>query len=181
MTNSFLSANNPQYILFKLEWPAKHQFCQVFRWTYFFSWWRFLYPLPSIKTLSSLKHLIKMSLMLLKTPCLLKSDIMDFLRFTDLWILSGTTWVSWYQKKHSPAHTYRGHQSSLVCLLHLLWSTASPLFSLHAWQSFSTTSLQVFFGLPLGLAPSTSYSIHFFTKLLSSFCNTCPYHRNVLL
>jgi len=29
---------------------------------------------------------------------------------------------------------------------------------------FSTISLQVFFGLPLGLAPSTSYSIHFFTQ-----------------
>jgi len=40
-------------------------------------------------------------------------------------------------------------------------------------QSFSTISLQVFFGLPLGLAPSTSYSIHFFTQSLSSFCNTC--------
>jgi len=25
----------------------------------------------------------------------------------------------------------------------------------------------------------TSYSIHFFTKSLSSFCNTCPYHRNL--
>jgi len=24
--------------------------------------------------------------------------------FTALWILSGTTWVSWYQKKHSPKH-----------------------------------------------------------------------------
>jgi len=32
---------------------------------------------------------------------------------TALWILSGTTWVSWYQKKHSPTHTHRGHQSSL--------------------------------------------------------------------
>jgi len=28
---------------------------------------------------------------------------------------------------------------------------------------------QVFFGLPLGLAPSTSYSIHFFTQSLSPF------------
>jgi len=28
-----------------------------------------------------------------------------------------------------------------------------------AWQSFSTISVQVFFGLPLGLTPSTSYSI----------------------
>ena len=29
-----------------------------------------------------------------------------------LWILSGTTRVSRYQKKHSPTHTYHGHQSS---------------------------------------------------------------------
>ena len=40
-------------------------------------------------------------------------------------------------------------------------------------------NLQVFFGLPLILAPSTSYSIHFFTQLLSSFHNTCPYHRSL--
>ena len=39
------------------------------------------------------------------------------------------------------------------------------------------TKGEVFFGLPLGLAPSTSYSIHFFTQSLSSFHNTCPYHR----
>ena len=25
---------------------------------------------------------------------------------------------SWYQKKCSPIHTYRGHQSSLICFLH---------------------------------------------------------------
>jgi len=57
--------------------------------------------------------------------------------FTALWILSGTTPVSPYQKKYSPTHTYCGQQSSLVCFLHLLWSTASSLFNLHAWQSFS--------------------------------------------
>ena len=148
-------------------------------------------------------------------------------------------------------------------LLYPLWSMASSLFSLHAWQSFSTISLQVFFGLrysnttfyygihersecipvdsgvtnlihdhrscvdftvftleveanvarcvhssvnkparnatvgyetfthcrllwrqgekvghelTLGLAPSTSYSIHFFTQSLPSFCTKCPYH-----
>ena len=60
--------------------------------------------------------------------------------FMALWILSGTTWVSHYQKKHSPTHTYHGHQSAIICFLHLLWSTASPLFNLHAWQSFSTIS-----------------------------------------
>jgi len=56
---------------------------------------------------------------------------------------------------------------------------ASSLSSLHAWQSFCTTSVQVSFGLPLGLAPSTSYSIHFFTRSLSSFHSTCPYHQNL--
>jgi len=40
-------------------------------------------------------------------------------------------------------------------------------------------NLQVFFGLPLGLAPFTSYSIHFFTQSLSSFRHTCAYHRNL--
>jgi len=34
-------------------------------------------------------------------------------------------------------------------------------------------------GLPLRLKPSTSYSIHFFTQSLSSFCNICPHHCNV--
>ena len=93
-----------------------------------------------------------------------------------LWILSWTTRVSRYEKKHSPTHS---HQSSLICFLHLLQSTASSLFNLRDWQSFSTISLQVFFGLPLGLAPSTSYSIHFFTQSLSSFCSTCSYHQNL--
>jgi len=99
--------------------------------------------------------------------------------FTALWILSVTTRVSQYKKKHSPTHTYHGHQSSLICFLHLLRSMVSFLFNLHARQSIFTISLQVFFGLPLGLAPSTSYSIHFFTQSLSSFCSTCPYYRSL--
>ena len=40
------------------------------------------------------------------------------------------------------------------------------------------SSLQVLFGLPLGLGSSTSYSIHFFTQP-SSFRNTCPYHHSL--
>jgi len=67
------------------------------------------------------------------------------------------------QNKHSPTHTYRGHQSFLICFVHLIRSMASSVFNPHAWQSFSMVFLQVFFGLALGLAPSTSYSIHFFT------------------
>ena len=96
-------------------------------------------------------------------------------RFVALWILSGTTWVSRYQKNHSPTHTYHGHHSSLICFIHLLWYMASSMFS----PRTKRISVQVFFGLPLGLATSTSYSILFFTQSLSSFRNTCPYHRNL--
>ena len=87
-------------------------------------------------------------------------------------ILSGTTR---YQKKHSPTHTHPDHRTSFIIFLHLQRSTASSLFSLRAWQSSWTTSLQVLFGLPLGLGPSTSYSMHFFTQSSISFRSTCPY------
>jgi len=59
-----------------------------------------------------------------------------------------------------------------MSFLHLLWSIASSLFSLRVWHSFCTTSLQVFFGLPLSLAPSTSYSIYFFTVIVSFLQHT---------
>ena len=78
--------------------------------------------------------------------------------------LSGTTRVGRYQKKHSPTHTHHDHQTSFINFLHLPRSTVSFFFNLRAWHSFMTTSLQVLFGLPLGLGPSTSYSIHFFTQ-----------------
>jgi len=89
--------------------------------------------------------------------------------FMALWDLSRTTRVRWYQKKHSSTHNYRCHQSSNICFFHLIRSMASSLFSPRIWQSFSTIFLQVFFGLPLGLALSTSYTIHFFTQSLSFF------------
>jgi len=89
--------------------------------------------------------------------------------------LSGTTRVGRYQKKHSPAHTHPDHRTSFIIFLHLQWSIASSLFSLRAWQSSRTTFLQVLFGLPLGLGPSTSYSIYFFIQSSSSFRSTRPY------
>ena len=72
--------------------------------------------------------------------------------------------VGRYQKKHSPTHTRPDHHTSFINFLHLLRSIASSVFSLHAWQSFLTTSLRVLFGLALGLGPCTSYSMHFFTN-----------------
>jgi len=77
-------------------------------------------------------------------------------------------------------HTHRGHQSFPICIIHPLRSMASSLFKSHTWQSFTTISLQVFYGLLLGLAHSTSYSTHLFIQSLSSFCNTCPYHHNLI-
>jgi len=50
--------------------------------------------------------------------------------------LSGTTWVSRYQKKYSPTHTRPDHQTSFINFLHLQWSIASSLFHLHAWHFF---------------------------------------------
>jgi len=75
--------------------------------------------------------------------------------------------------------TYPDHHATFISFCHLLWSIASSLFNLHTWQSICTTCLHVLFGLPLGLEPSTSYSIHFFTQSVSSFCSTCPYHHNL--
>ena len=49
---------------------------------------------------------------------------------------SGTTRVGRYQKKHSPTHNHPDHQIYFINFLHLLRSTASSLFNLHAWQSF---------------------------------------------
>jgi len=73
------------------------------------------------------------------------------------------------------------HHPIFISFFHLPWSIAlaSSLFKMRAWQSFCTTSVHVLFGLPLGLEPSTSYSIHFFTQSMSSFHNTWLYHRNL--
>ena len=67
----------------------------------------------------------------------------------------------------------------LISFLHLPRTIASSLLYPRTWQSLCTTSNHVLFGLPLGLEPTTSYSIHFFTQSLSSFRNTCPYHRSL--
>jgi len=83
-------------------------------------------------------------------------------------------WASTRRNIHP--HTSPDHQPFFISFLHLLWSIAYSLFSSCAWQSFCSTSLQVPFGLLLGLEPSTFYSIHFFTQSLSSFHNTCQYH-----
>jgi len=58
-------------------------------------------------------------------------------------------------------HPPSWYQPIFISFFHLPRSIASSLFKLCAWQSFCTTSFHALFGLPLGLEPSTSYSIHF--------------------
>jgi len=72
-----------------------------------------------------------------------------------LWILSGTTRVSRYQKKHSPTHTHRGLQSSLLLSL----ST-----TIHGILPIQSTCFTVFFhNLSPSFLWSTSWpgSLHF--------------------
>ena len=75
--------------------------------------------------------------------------------------LSGTTWVSRYQNKHSPTHHPDHHPififisfckrdvklqlTNFISFFHLPRSIASSLFKLRAWQFFCTTSLHVLF------------------------------------
>jgi len=81
--------------------------------------------------------------------------------------------VSQYQKKHSITHTYPDHQSSFISFLHLLQSIASSLFSVQftCLMDFFAYPLSKSAGLSLCMAPSTSYSMHFFIQSLSSFCD----------
>ena len=88
--------------------------------------------------------------------------------------------VGQYQKKHSPTHTHPDHRTSFINFLHLLWSIASSVFSLRAWQSSLTTSLQVLFRLPLGLGPSTSYSMHILHPVIIFFSQHMPIHAHAL-
>ena len=93
--------------------------------------------------------------------------------------LSGLCLASRCQKKHSSADTYRGHQSSLICFLHLPRSMLSSPFNLHAWQSFSTVSK---FSLVYLLAWHPPLHIPYISSpnhcLL--FCNTLAYHDSLL-
>ena len=47
-------------------------------------------------------------------------------------LLSGTTRVGRYQKKHSPTHTHPDHRTSFIIFLNLQRSKASSLLSLRA-------------------------------------------------
>ena len=93
-------------------------------------------------------------------------------------LLSGTTRVGLYQKKHSPTHTHPDHRTffSSSSIYNDPWHPLCSVYELDSplGQPLSRSSL-VF----LGLGPSTSYSMHFFTQSSSYFRSTCPYQRSL--
>jgi len=63
--------------------------------------------------------------------------------FTARRILSRTTQVSWYQKKHSPTHTHRGDQSSLSASS-MYYNPSHPPYSILVLYSLFPQSLSKF-------------------------------------
>ena len=98
-------------------------------------------------------------------------------------LLSGTTRVGRYQKKHSPTDTHPDDRTSFIIFLHLQQSTASSLFSLRACQSSRTTSLQVLSGSTLDLILHASppnhrhpFAAHAHTDAARSAATPVPCH-----
>jgi len=81
------------------------------------------------------------------------------------------------QKKHSPTHTYLDHQPLFIIFFHLLWSIASSVFNLRAWQSFvhppSKSSLVYL------LVWNTPLHTPYISSPNHCLRNTCYYHRNM--
>jgi len=73
--------------------------------------------------------------------------------------------ATWYGSRPRPRpHCISIHPVQFTCLTVILHNVCpSPLWST-SWS---------------GALHFIAYSIHFFTKTLSSFCHTCPYHRNL--
>jgi len=74
--------------------------------------------------------------------------------------LSGTVPVSRYQKKHSYPLTPNMIINHPLSAFFIYYDPQHPPCSFYVLGSLCTTSLQVLFGLPLGLAPFASYFIH---------------------
>mgnify|MGYP001793169415 CR=1 FL=1 len=75
------------------------------------------------------------------------------------------------------SHSWGGRDMSC---LHCFLSSAISSVMFSFFMSSSTTLLQVFFGLPTGLLPSTSSSIALLSMLFSSLRFTRPNHLNLV-
>ena len=83
----------------------------------------------------------------------------------------------WFPRETSCQWTSCNHQPSHDTIWYIYTVYASYGGRVHR-RSFSTISLRIFSGLLLGLIPFTLHSMHFFTRSLSSFVETCLCHLN---
>src|SRR5260221_56975 len=70
-------------------------------------------------------------------------------------------------------------RSPFNLLCHSTRSWASSRLRPISFMSLFTTSIHIFFGLPLDLGPSTSKTLQPFTQSQSSFLSTCPNHLSL--
>src|SRR5260221_12646629 len=91
---------------------------------------------------------------------------------------------------HSKTHTHirfnspvsrfnRVGRSPFNLLRHSTRSRASSRLRPISFMSLFTTSIRIFFGLPLGFGPFTSKMVQPFTQSQSSFLSTCPNHLSL--
>ena len=138
---------------------------------------------PDVTTFSASVHRVSGSMKYLKQVSFLiislnSEHTQTYNCFTALWILSGTTRVSRYLKKHSPTHTnvVINHPLSASSIHYNPWH---PPCSIYVPDSLIHYVSPSFIWSASWPGTSTSYSIHFFTQPLSSFRSTCRYHRNL--
>jgi len=81
---------------------------------------------------------------------------------------------------HTQPFNRTTHQTSFINFLHLLQSTASSLFNLRAWQTFSTTSFQVSLVLdPLLHTPCISSPNHHQQNKLPGYFQTISENTSI--
>jgi len=91
--------------------------------------------------------------------------------------LSGTTWVSWYQKKHSPTYTYPDHQPSASSIYYDPWHPRCSIYVLDSVFQQSLSKFSLVYLLAWHPPLHTPYISSL--KWLTSFRSTCLYHRNL--
>ena len=106
-------------VMDKSRAPSEHWIAELHKCMYSPHWWKFAITtvVPCCVSATSSTHPYINSLGKPTHTTRTQMHTHTHNHFKALWILSGTTWVSRYQKKHSPTHTYRGHQLSLVCFI----------------------------------------------------------------
>ena len=89
--------------------------------------------------------------------------------------LPGWTSTETFTHSHTKSSSVL-YQPPPSAMIHSILPAQTMCFTVSSYNLYSSP-----LRLNLSLEPSTTYSIHFFTQSLSSFRNTCPYNRSLLV